>query len=85
MSEKMVERFNDVRDCTVSELVDWCVQRNVNPSEARITSAHVKWQSPQTDEERERYEKWLAEHEARTEKWERETLQRLQEKYGAKP
>jgi hypothetical protein len=79
---RMVKRMDNVRDCTVSELIDWCVQRDLSPLDATITSAHVKWESPETDAERERREKWVAEHLARTEKWERETLERLKEKYG---
>ena len=84
MSEpRIVKRMDNVRDCTVSELIDWCVERDLSPLDARITAAHIKWESPEKPEERERRLKWEEERLASRERWERETYERLRTKFEA--
>lgn len=80
---KPMKRIDNVHNITVSELIDWCVQRDLSPLEVTITAAHLKWESPETEKEAERRIRWNAEHLARTEEWERETYKRLLEKYGS--
>jgi len=77
-----VLRMDSVRDCTVSELVDWCVQRNIDPAEVKVTAAHVKWSSLETVEERDNRLAWWEETDARHTKWEFEMWERLKKKYG---
>ena len=79
---RIVKRMAQVRDITVSDLISWCVDRDLSPLDATITSTHVKWESPETAEERERRIAWEAEREASTLKWEHETYERLNKKFG---
>lgn len=70
---------------TVSELMDWMIAEGLSVAEVQIPGTHLKWESPETDSERERREKWDREAAARTEEWERKTLARLKEKYEGEP
>ena len=79
---RIVKRMDNVRDCTVSELIDWCVERDLSPLDARITAAHIKWESPETDAERERREEWERQKAESMVRWERAQWEKLREKYG---
>lgn len=79
----LVTRQENVRDHTVAELVDWCVQRNLDPANVKaLGNTPLTWTEPRTQEEVDRLAKFQADRAARTEAWERETLARLREKYG---
>lgn len=49
--------------------------------EIQVNFATVKWTRPATVDELAEREKWNESHQIRQEKWERDTLQRLTEKY----
>jgi hypothetical protein len=68
---------------TVSELMDWMIGRGLGVDLVMITGTHLKWESPETDQERERRLDWERQQATRTEEWERQTLARLKLKYEA--
>src|SRR4051812_18242402 len=70
-----------VQDVTLAELLEKYVRAGLDPAAMRITSTHVRYQSPETAEERARLEEWKAKQAERTERWERETYERLREKF----
>ncbi len=78
---RMRNRIEVVHDLTVSDLVQWCLQRGIDPDTATVTGGHVRWQSPETDAEREQAERYWAEQQARKDRWERETYERLRAKF----
>lgn len=80
--QQVVKRMDNVRDCTVADLADWCFQRRIDPSDVTITATHLKWESLETAEERDRRLEWWEETQERQLKWEREAWERLREKYG---
>jgi hypothetical protein len=61
--------------------MDWMISHNLGVGVVQITGTHLKWESPETDEERKRREEWELRQEARTEEWERQELTRLKAKY----
>jgi hypothetical protein len=68
---------------TVADTIDWCMQRGLDPAEVRYSGGgHLYYESPETDEERDRRLEFLAKQEASTEKWERAMLEKLKEKYS---
>lgn len=82
MSEpRMIKRQSMVADLSVTDLVDWCVQRGFDPDAVTITATHLKYESPETDSERARREGFETTNRERHEAWERATLDRLKEKY----
>lgn len=64
-------------DATVAEMVDWCMQRGLDPEVVKLSGGHVKWESPETDAERARREEYAEKAAARHDQWERETYERL--------
>ena len=79
---RMMKRMSSASDLTVSEL--WqhvVVEKGLDPDEVKITSTHLKWESPETDAERDQRIEFQRRRDERTEQWERETLARLQAKY----
>lgn len=77
----MIERVEWIRDLTVQELFDWCVQRGLQFERVKITATHLKFRTPQTPEEAERRRVAIAAQEARTLEWERATYQRLKAQF----
>ncbi len=84
-SDEPVRRMESVRDCTITDLVDWAVQRRLDPADVKVSAAHLKWLSEQTDEERAERETWRKAAAQRQEKWERETYTRLKAKFEEAP
>lgn len=82
VQRQIVKRMDSVRDCTVTELVDWCAQRDLDPSDVTVTSTHLKWEGLETVEERDRRLAFWEAQQARHDKWEREQWERLKEKFG---
>lgn len=80
---RMVRRQANVTNLSVADLLDWCAQHDLSPEQVEVTGTHLKWATPETDEERDRREQHQRAAEERTEKWEREALVRLTEKYGS--
>ena len=79
---RIVKRITQVNDCTVDDLIEWCDQHVLLPEEVRVTAAHLRWLSPETEEEREGRIKWEKIRDESTLRWERETWERLKVKYG---
>jgi hypothetical protein len=69
--------MDSVHGITVESLVDWCIQRGLDPSEVTLSAGHLKWDSPETDAERERREHYAALADQRRIDWENETIARL--------
>ncbi len=74
-------RIEMIHPMTVTDLVTWCLQHDVDPDTATITGGHVRWQSPETEAEREQRLAYWAGVDARKERWERDTYARLREKF----
>jgi hypothetical protein len=68
---------------TVTDLADWCHQRGLSPDEVTVTGGHLKWTSPETDEERARRQQFEADRDARLDAWERGEYERLRAKFEA--
>ena len=54
---------------------------SLGATDVRVKAGMFSWVRPATDEEKQDWANAQLEHEARTEKWEREMLVRLKEKY----
>lgn len=80
---RMLRRIETFHDLTVSEIVDWCHQRGLNPDDVKLSGGHLKWESPETEAEATRREEYHRQSMARHEEWERETYERLKEKFDA--
>jgi hypothetical protein len=73
---------NIPKDFTISDMIDWCVERDLSPMEVRLTGGgHLFWESLETDEEMERRLRFWKERDDRHEQWEREMLAKLKAKY----
>lgn len=75
------QRWNQLANLTLQELIDWCIERDLPPDRVRITQVGMKYLTPESNEERTRRLNFEREHRERTEAWERSTLARLKEKY----
>ena len=75
------QHWQQLSNVTLREVIDWCIEHGLDIEKVTTTQVHLKYLSPETDEERERREKFELDHQRRTEAWERETLARLKEKY----
>lgn len=82
MSDRLVNRWESYPGSTVTDLLDWLHQRGLSPDEVRVTGGQLKWQSPETLEETARREEYERDRDARHEKWERETYEKLRAKFG---
>jgi IS1 family transposase len=82
MTNPTIKRMDSVKAVSVDDLVNWCLQRGLNPESVEVTSTHLVYFTPMTDEEVARKEAFAQAAIERTEKWERESLARLQAKYG---
>lgn len=80
---RMVKRQSYIaKDSSVADTLDWCFQKNLDPHAVIFTGGgHMHYESPETDEERERREDFLRQSNERHEKWEREMYEKLKEKY----
>lgn len=82
MDEPLRKRFESIpRDATLEDLVDWCLQRGLDPSGVVVTGGHLRWESPLTDDERQARDEYRAKQEQRTLEWELATYERLNEKF----
>lgn len=79
---QLVRRTNSWLGGSVSELIDVAAALGPELTEIRVTGGHLKYESLETPEEVEHRLAWRLKLDQRTEEWERETLARLQEKYG---
>jgi hypothetical protein len=82
MSEQVMVKRVESFSGSVDELVDWCVQRGLDPSEVAIPSCHLRFEAAQTPAEAERRAQWEEAQRKRTEEWERRTYERLDAKFG---
>ncbi|SDH56144.1 hypothetical protein [Microbacterium sp. 77mftsu3.1] len=74
-------------DVTLADLVSW-VTANVHGvahEEITVHYSTLRWEDDATEEEKDAWDAEQAAQAVRTEKWEREQLARLTEKYGAPP
>lgn len=79
-----VKRSHTFRNATVEEVGIWCIEQQLDPKEVTLAGAvGVRWESPETQAEEERRQTWEKRQAETMEKWERDTLARLKEKYGA--
>jgi hypothetical protein len=76
-----IKRMDSVKAVSVDDLVNWCLQRGLNPESVEVTATHLVYYTPMTDDEVERRDRYAAEAVARTEKWEQEQFERLRLKY----
>lgn len=68
---------------TLDGLLTWLADNAPDsPEQIGVRGATLTWIGPATEEELAERAKWVAAHDARTEKYERETYARLKEKYG---
>lgn len=82
-NRKVLSRSHTAFDQTVEDIVDWCIQRDLNPKDVRLAGmANLRWVSEETEAERLGRERFDAEREQRMISWEKDTLKRLKEKYG---
>lgn len=79
---RIVKRMVQVNGLTVSDVIEWCAQHDLSPYEVMITAAHLRWSTPEKDEERAERLKWEKHREESTLKWEHETYERLSKKFG---
>ena len=79
---RMLNRMEQVHDISVLELFNWATEQGIDPATAKVTHAHVRWQSPATDEEQARYMQRVLESDRRREAWERDAYVRLHAIYG---
>jgi hypothetical protein len=72
---------------TPAELATWITEQIKDDAYEVLVSAgvYVEWYSPMTEEEREEDDKRKARIEASTERYERETYERLREKFDPCP
>lgn len=78
---RQVRRGEQVPAMTIGDLVDWCAQRALDPTEVTVTAAYLKWESAETDEERGRRIRAEVAADKRREDWERGMYDRLREKF----
>lgn len=68
---------------TLYQLVTWCCQAGLEPTDVKVSGGHLQWFTPETDDEYAARQATLQAAAERAEAWERATLARLVEKYGA--
>jgi hypothetical protein len=66
---------------TIDELVSWCHQRGLDPAEVKVTGTHLKWQSYETEPEKQRRIEFELRSDARRLEWEAEQYKRLKAKF----
>jgi hypothetical protein len=81
MSDAGMRNRLDSFSGTVQEVIDWTLQRGLDPTAVAITACHLKWQSPETPQEAERRAEFQAAQDRRHEEWERVTWERLKAKF----
>lgn len=81
----LLKRSEPIPKGTVSELIDWCIHRGVDPNDVQVSGGgHLSWASLESEDERDRrLATWQAADE-RHEKWEQETWARLSQVYGVR-
>lgn len=80
--DALIKRMDSIRDLTVAELLFWCTQHNLDPSDVNLSPTHVFWFTPRTDEELEQYDRWIAEADALKDKWQKDAMFKYAEKFG---
>lgn len=80
---RLINRVESVHDLSAQEVVDYCLQRGLDPAAVTVTGGHLKWKSPETEAEAADAARWKAQSDARHEVWERETYDRLKAKFEA--
>lgn len=79
---RMIRRIEQFHQKTVEDIVNWCHDNGVSMAEATVSFCHLKWESPETDEEHAQYMKHVLASDRRREEWERNALVRFAEQYG---
>lgn len=79
------KRMQHLGKCTVTDLLDWLTEHDLCPDDVAIMGVDLRWIAPETPEEHDRWVQAGIEARERQEKWERETLERLLNKYGPPP
>ena len=82
LERRMIRRSDYVKDMTIVDLVSWCTERGLSASQVKISGTHLKWETPETNEEQAQYLKHVMASDRRKEEWEREALVRFASKYG---
>lgn|SRR5262245_39069869 len=83
---RMVNRWEQIpgyqQPATIAGLLDWAAEHGLDPEIVTITGGHLRWQTPETPEERERREEAERRSDERREAWERAAYRRFADKYG---
>lgn len=66
---------------TVGDLMDWLMQNGLAPRDVEVRGGQLKWESPETPEERQQWDEFERERAERTANWERRTYERLKAKF----
>lgn len=75
-------RSREVRGISVHEVNTWLEVQGIDPHEITFSGGHLRWESLETDVEYQQRLDFLEKQRERTEQWERETYERLKEKFG---
>lgn len=67
------------KDFTVTELTQWCLDRDMDPDVVKISGGHFVWMRTETDEQRDKRLAWAQAAQERHEQWVREAYARLPE------
>ena len=81
---RMVKRTDyAAKGFSVADTLDWCIQRDLDPLDVRYSGGgHLYYESPETDEERDKRLEWTERQEKSRTEWEIREYARLKEKYG---
>ena len=80
--DALIKRMDSIRDLTVAELLFWCTQHNLDPSDVNISPTHLFWFTPRTEEELAKYDAWIDEAVKREDKWQIDAMFKYAEKFG---
>lgn len=79
---KIIHRTEQFHNLTINQIVDWAIERQLDPDVIKLSGGHFTWESPQTDREYEQWKAWDDQSTRRREKYEKEQWERLSQVYG---
>jgi hypothetical protein len=77
-----VTRRASFRRCSVADLLAWCDENEMQPADVEVSGGSMSFRGPETADERDKRLAQMAAGDARQEKWERETYDRLRAKFA---
>ena len=79
---RQMRRTDHVTNQKVTDVVIWCGERGLDPREVTVTSTHLVYYTPETDEEMAWADELQRRRDERSTRWEQKMYRNLAAKYG---